>query len=177
MLGRKRNVAVTDSNVDKKKKERTRSSKVEQNIIKRIQKYRDVEKEEQLQKSIKENIKTKEKDAYDLWAVEKPEPKKGTQNEIMYPKVPLPHPGQSYNPSKKDLKHLLSKVVEHNRPLELEPESTMKNEIKPFEEEDENEEVDPNEKISNNPPVMSQDKLSRTERNKLVIITYSNKQL
>jgi len=36
-------------------------------------------------------------------------------NVLRYPKVPLPHPGQSYNPSKEDLTNLLVKVVDLNK--------------------------------------------------------------
>jgi len=34
---------------------------------------------------------------------------------ISYPKIPLPHPGQSYNPDKKDVQKLMEQVVEHNK--------------------------------------------------------------
>ena len=50
---------------------------------------------------------------------------------IVYPKVPLPHPGQSYNPSKNDLSNLLNKVVEMNTKHE-----SLKSKKKPVDEQD-----------------------------------------
>lgn len=155
------------SDMNKPKKIR-KASKHEEEIIKRILKYRDVEKEDQTSKAIKDNDNKNVKESYDLWGMET----QGKVNqykkvELNYPKVPLPHPGQSYNPSKNDLKNLLSKVVEHNTPLDLPPPSTIINDVKTFDE-DEEEEVDPNEHCSNNPATKSTDKLSRKDRNKLV---------
>ena len=160
MLGKKR---ITEKAAQVKK---LKKSKVEENIIKRIRKYRNVEQEEALKQEIKQEQEHIEKVAYDLWAVEKPDTKRNSL-QIQYPKVPLPHPGQSYNPAKNDLKHLLTKVVEYNKPIEHEPESTMPSEVKPFDESDSDSGVDPNEPISNNPAILSTDKLSRKERNKL----------
>jgi len=79
---------------------------------------------------------------------------------IVYPKVPLPHPGQSYNPSKVDLTNLLTKVAYMNRVPEL-----MKPDEKPVDDleagnfplsDEEEEEYVYNEadfKVSNNPAV------------------------
>ena len=55
----------------------------------------------------------------DLWADENNTSKrKKPQSKplISYPNVPLPHPGQSYNPDRNDLTNLLKKVVELNKP-------------------------------------------------------------
>jgi len=170
LLGKKRQFS-SKTTEDKKSKTSNKKSKVEENIIKRIKKYRDVDEEDKVKQTLKEELKVKEKEAYDLWEVEKNENNSKTI-EINYPKVPLPHPGQSYNPSKNDLKNLLSKVVEYNKPVELPQPQTEMAEIKQFEEdEDGEEEIDPNEKISNNPPVLATDKLTRKERNKLVLKT------
>jgi hypothetical protein len=148
---------------------------VEVEIIKRMLKYRDIEKEDEKINAIKDDRMDKQKNSYDLWGVEE-QVKKGTKStaikmEVNYPRVPLPHPGQSYNPSKEDLKHLLSKVVEFNRPLDLPPVSSMTLEVKLFDEEVDDV-CDPNEKISNNPAILAEDKLTRKERNKLVYSFY-----
>jgi nucleolar protein 53 len=75
---------------------------------------------------------------------------------LSYPKVPLPHPGQSYNPSKDDLTKLITKVVELNKPIV--PSDPITTEVQEMEFiSDEEEEIEPELaekiKISNNPPV------------------------
>lgn len=50
----------------------------------------------------------------DLWADTEKENKLSIRPVIQFPKVPIAHPGQSYNPSKKDLKSLITNIVEIN---------------------------------------------------------------
>lgn len=112
----------------------------------------------------------KEESLYDLWesnskstAIIKLEPSK-------YPKVIIPHPGQSYNPNKEDLKNLLQTIVDNNKSkikeevktsiLDLENYKFVHPEVKEEDREDQ--------KVSNNPPINDSDRLPRRVRNKLV---------
>jgi nucleolar protein 53 len=90
----------------------------------------------------------------DLWGDDVLKIKKNpSQNQtIKFPKLPIPHPGQSYNPSKQDISSLLHKIVDiHKKPEEkineveerLFPNSEDEDEIS------EEEEF----KVSNNPAV------------------------
>lgn len=99
-----------------KKRERTpkKLSIVEQRKVKRIIDNNNKNKQLGKEDDVKEEI-------VDLWAdenINSYSKVKKKVNSIHYPVVPIPHPGQSYNPSKDDLSKLLYKVVELNRPLE-----------------------------------------------------------
>ena len=102
-----------------------------------------------------------------MW--ENEEENNGVSNKnISYPVVPLPHPGQSYNPNKKDLNHLLKKVVELNKKINNK-EVNKKKEIngnKIFKSEDEDEEEINTSliKISNNEPVSDLNRLTKKEK-------------
>jgi hypothetical protein len=66
---------------------------------------------------------------FDLWGDSTSNNTKPTTvNKLAFPKVPIPHPGQSYNPSKQDLTQLLKKVVELSKKPELEPRPAPKKE-------------------------------------------------
>ncbi len=140
LLGKKRNLNQKESEKKKIKKK----SKADENIIKRIKKYRNLEEEEKLHQFKKDDEITKQKKSYDLWGSDNNATSKKKAREIQYPKVPLPHPGQSYNPSRKDLKNLLVKVVENNRPVEIEKKTSEFEEREFQESRDEEKSVDPN---------------------------------
>lgn len=155
-----------------------KKSKVDQNIIKRIQKYRDLDEEDKLIQTRKEvHEKSKVVPTYDLWDGDNGQNKtviaypsmSNKDDKIKYPNVPLPHPGQSYNPSAKDLKNLLSKVIDSHKPHYKDESQVEKSNLvlNKFEESDEDSEVDPNEPISNNPAVNPDDRFTKTKRNKM----------
>jgi len=83
---------------------------------------------------------------------------------ISYPRVPLPHPGQSYNPSKNDLSNLLVKVTELNS-IKIEPIQTT--ESLEYEKFIEGEDVPEEFKISNNPAIKDENRKTRKEKKKI----------
>jgi nucleolar protein 53 len=122
-----------------------------------------------------ENKFFKENENVDLWGEESTSKKNkisypSLNQKLHYPKVPLPHPGQSYNPSHNDLTNLVDKVIEHTKRIKQHPEQkteTTEIEEKKFESGDEEEEDVKDFKVSNNPPVDDYtQRKTRTERNK-----------
>jgi hypothetical protein len=95
------------------------------------------------------------------------------RTQFTFPKVPLPHPGQSYNPSKDDLTKLFHKIVDLNKKQEIkEPEQ---NQIKPEEKvyyEDSDAEDEENEKVenyvANNPAINDTDRLTKKEKKRRI---------
>jgi len=146
---------------DKKKK---KLSKMEQRKIKRIIEN---EKEKIL---LKKNENEKKEEIYDMWGNEENNKNNILNKNISYPVVPLPHPGQSYNPNKKDLNHLLKKVVELNKNIYNKEEKKYKkkeiNKTNIFKSDDENEEEINISliKISNNEPVSDLNRLTKKEK-------------
>jgi len=127
------------------------------------------------------NIKPEEKEkVYDLWGndinsksesiFKFPNSSLNQNKNIVYPKLPLPHPGQSYNPAEKDIKQLLNKVVETNKHL-VKNSSEELNELEPvqlYESSDsENEEI-LDFKISNNPAVDDNERKTKKEKKRLI---------
>jgi len=93
----------------------------------------------------------------------------------IYPKIPLPHPGQSYNPAEKDIKRLLKKVVEINQHLAKKDDSEPQKEIDPVKlyessdsEEEEDEAAVRDFKVSNNPAVDDTERKTKKERKRLI---------
>jgi nucleolar protein 53 len=80
-------------------------------------------------------------------------PKTSPAAVVKFPTLPIPHPGQSYNPSKQDITSLLHKIVDLHKKPEADAQPT--NDIKKFEESDNEEEVYDKEKfkVANNPAV------------------------
>ena len=115
----------------RKEKKQKKQSKNEQRQIKRIIESNTIHhNNEQLPKQ----------EVYDLWSEDtNPSSKTKTSKIITYPTVPLPHPGQSYNPDKKDLTLLLNKVVDNNKHILNKPSETSK-QINDHESNDEDEE-------------------------------------
>ena len=158
--------------LNKKTKREKKPSKQEARQIKRII-------ELSTTKAVQNNIekeeveKEKQNKIYDLW---------GTNNNtninintnktnslnkpnLKYPKVPLPHPGQSYNPNKKDLNKLLTTVVENNKYLikneeeELSDENDNKNIF-----DDDEESVEIKNPVANNEPVSDTNRLTKKQK-------------
>jgi nucleolar protein 53 len=139
--------------------------------------------EERKIKRIAENINTNEikeetnKIMKDLWEDETDIKSSNKisfpRTQFTFPKVPLPHPGQSYNPSKDDLTKLFHKIVDLNKKQEIkEPEQ---NQIKPEEKvyyEDSDAEDEENEKVenyvANNPAINDTDRLTKKEKKRRI---------
>lgn len=148
-------------------------------VVKKLTKYEERKiKRVQRAKAHKQVEQPKEQpQTYDLWgsdtnnqtsSIKFPSAKTSTIN---YPKIPIAHPGQSYNPAKKDLDVLLHKVVELNKKPEILQEINKREEVEQavFESGDEEEDRDPEFKISTNPPVDDYNqRKTKTERNRAI---------
>lgn len=143
---------------ERKEKKVKKVSKNEQRQIKRI-----IEN-----KAIAEPVKQEEvkKENLDLWGDDN-ETKPSKKIEISYPIVPLPHPGQSYNPNKEDLSKLLHKVVDLNKKVieKKEPKKKEKVEIRNLYESDEESDDQPLEHpVANNPATTDENRKTRKEK-------------
>jgi nucleolar protein 53 len=92
------------------KKQKKKLSKIEERLIKRKQKH--LLENEKKPEQTKEKVQVK-----CLWEDDDNTAPKISfpKANLKFPKVPLPHPGQSYNPSREDLSNLLHKIVEHKK--------------------------------------------------------------
>lgn len=167
-----------------KKKKVKKLSIFEERKIKRMIKNKqgDQTKTNQTQQpSVVVNEKKEEEKVYDLWgnsstATESifkfPNSSVNLNKNVSYPKIPLPHPGQSYNPAEKDVKHLLKKVVEINKHLVKKEDPEAEKEIAPvklYESSDSEEEEEVQDfKVSNNPAVDDTERKTRKERKRLI---------
>ena len=151
----------------KKTKKPKKTSKKEQRQIKRII-------EASQTKAVMNNINKKEAEKenkiYDLWGDDdtnaKDMKKTNTNTNILkYPKVPIPHPGQSYNPTKKDLNTLLTTVVEKNKYLVPDtptpPHSDEENDFNDFNDEESEKITKP---VANNEPVSDTNRLTKKQK-------------
>ena len=111
----------------------------------------------------KEEDKEKENQLYDLWGSDTKSKTNKNTSQLKYPKVPLPHPGQSYNPNKKDLNKLLSSVVENNKYLikEEEPNENDNIEGNIFDDVESEEITKP---VANNEPVSDTNRLTKKQK-------------
>jgi hypothetical protein len=147
------------------KVKRSTTSKVEERMIKRMK-----QSEEYCVK--KPEVSTKEDSLWGDAADSKKSIKLKTE-QLKYPKLPLPHPGQSYNPSKSDLSNLLVKVVEMNKKPDIVEQLKKPTNVekKTFDSEDEEDNDIPLEDFnpSNNPPVDDYtQRRTKTQRNKAI---------
>lgn len=162
-----------DTNLDDLKQEKTKEKAL---IGKKTQRPKKFSKQEQRQikriieisntKAIQNNLKKdKENDnkIFDLWGSSTNNNSNKTNKEnLTYPKVPLPHPGQSYNPNKKDLNNLLTTVVENNKYLVKEEEESDNNEdVNVF---DDEESVEITKPVANNEPVSDLNRLTKKQK-------------
>jgi nucleolar protein 53 len=150
-----------------KKIKRNKISKFEQVKIKRI-----AEKINKEDNNIEDKIR---EDVYNLWDdkndnKEMKEVKKIQYPKLSFPKVPIPHPGQSYNPSREDLSKLLYKIVDLNKKVEpvtkTQSEIVEKKYYSDTDEDEEYEEVQPY--IANNPAVDETQRLTRKEKKRKI---------
>jgi len=152
-------------NVESKNKKK--SNIQEERKIKRMKEL--IETTGNTEKNTKKN---NEDIVYDLWETNANNSSKISIEPLKYPKLVIPHPGQSYNPNREDLKNLLHTIVENNKPKVNVTEQHISNLVLKegkFEASDvEEEENQGDVKISNNPPVLDENRLSRRERNKMV---------
>jgi len=152
-------------NVESKNKKK--SNIQEERKIKRMKEL--IETTGNTEKNTKKN---NEDIVYDLWETNANNSSKISIEPLKYPKLVIPHPGQSYNPNREDLKNLLHTIVENNKPKVNVTEQHISNlELKEgkFEASDVEEEENQGDiKSSNNPPVLDENRLSRRERNKMV---------
>ena len=170
------NKDIEEDNKNKKKdksflgnkiKREKKSSKQEERQIKRIiemSKFNENQKNKQEEKDNENKI-------YDLWGSNNNQKLNNTsspfpnKSKLKYPKVPLPHPGQSYNPNKKDLNKLLSSVMENNRYLvknEEELSENDQNEDNNFFEDEKSEEI--KKPVANNEPVSDTNRLTKKQK-------------
>lgn len=145
--------------IGKKTQRPKKFSKQEQRQIKRIIEISDT-------KAIQNNLKKdneNENKIFDLWGSStNDESNKTNKESLRYPKVPLPHPGQSYNPNKKDLNNLLTTVVENNKYLVKEEEESENNEdVNAF---DDEESVEITKPVANNDPVSDLNRLTKKQK-------------
>jgi nucleolar protein 53 len=159
----KKNFLNKKSQRGEQEKKKKKLSKNEERLIKRI-----TISEENKNKNLQNKSEEENNTSYDLWGIKTTRSStKITCPALKFPKVPIPHPGQSYNPSREDLTHLLHRVVDLNKRLENNTDNTIldteeRRQFPPSDDESENEENcndkdnenDTTEfKVSNNPPV------------------------
>ena len=170
-----------DENIDNKKEDNKQKKSLLGKKTKRVKK---ISKQEERQikriieisntKAIQNNLeKQSEKEnqnkIYDLWGTNQNKLISKNSNvnnskktNLSYPKVPLPHPGQSYNPNKKDLNKLLSTVVENNKYLIKEEDDDENNDdINIFDDEESEEITKP---VANNEPVSDTNRLTKKQK-------------
>jgi len=164
-----------------KKKKTKKLSVFEERKIRRMIKHKKTQKINAADKPIETSINNlKNEKVYDLWGSEInqtesifkfPNSSINQNKNISYPKIPLPHPGQSYNPAEKDVKNLLNKVIEVNIHLAKkdQPEKKEIQAVKLYESSDsEDEEEIKDFKVSNNAPVDDTQRKSRKEKKRLI---------
>ena len=150
-----------DTNLDDLKQEKTKEKAL---IGKKTQRPKKFSKQEQRQikriieisntKAIQNNLKKdKENDnkIFDLWGSSTNNNSNKTNKEnLTYPKVPLPHPGQSYNPNKNN-KYLVKE----------EEESDNNEDVNVF---DDEESVEITKPVANNEPVSDLNRLTKKQK-------------
>lgn len=164
-----------------KKKKIKKPSIFEERKIKRMIKNKQPNQSKSSETQLSVNKKQEQEKVYDLWgdtnAVSEsifkfPNSAANLNKRVAYPKIPLPHPGQSYNPSEKDVKHLLKKVYEINKHLLKKNESEAEKEIEPvklYESSDSEEEEEIKDfKVSNNPAVDDTERKTKKEKKRLI---------
>lgn len=138
-------------------------------------KIRQISKNEQkkLKRIIEANQRTQsnpivevKRELLDIWGDNNDDNKKTKKIEITYPLVPIPHPGQSYNPNKEDLSKLLHKVVDLNKPIiEIKKPKEKKIEIMNLYNSDDDEDNTPLEHpVANNPKVDDTNRKTKKEK-------------
>ena len=149
----------------KKTKKPKKVSKMEQRHIKRII---ESSKTKAVLNNLDKDKNQNENKIYDLWENDDKNNNSNKNNntifKLKYPKVPIPHPGQSYNPQKKDLNTLLTTVVEKNKYLIPSPEPSIssKNSEKNDWDDEASEEI--TKPVANNEPVSDLNRLTKKQK-------------
>ena len=144
----------------KKTKKPKKVSKMEQRQIKRII---ESSKTKAVLNNLDKDKNQNENKIYDLWEnndknnINK---NNNTSLKLKYPKVPIPHPGQSYNPQKKDLNTLLTTVVEKNKYLIPSPEPSISSENSEKNDWDDEASEEITKPVANNEPVSDLNRLT-----------------
>jgi hypothetical protein len=176
---------IREKSEKKKNKVKTLSIN-EERKIKRMLKHKQtqIEIQKNQQPALPSNQKQEQGKAYDLWEntyastdpiFKFPNSSANQNKNVVYPKIPLPHPGQSYNPSEKDVRHLIKKVVEINQHLAKKSETEAPKEIEPVKlyessdsEDDEDDNAERDFKVSNNPAVDDTERKTKKEKKRLI---------
>lgn len=145
------NIKLLNKKTNRSEQKKEKRSKFETKMINQIMKNNKYNKSE---------LK-KEDNEIDLWDDEDKNIKKEKET-IIYPKVPIAHPGQSYNPEKKDVEQLLKKVVDLNKNIIKEEIKDNKKEDKYYESEESS--IENEIKVSNNPAVDDSNRLSKKQK-------------
>lgn len=173
---------------EKKKNKVKKLSINEDRKIKRMLKHKQrqatTENNQQRQPELLSNQKQTQEKVYDLWGntsaqtnsiFKFPNSAANNPKNVVYPTIPLPHPGQSYNPAEKDVRHLLKKVVEINQHLAKKSEAEAPKEIDPVKlyessdsEEEEDDDAEKDFKVSNNPAVDDTERKTKKEKKRLI---------
>jgi hypothetical protein len=146
----------------KKTKKPKKVSKQEQRQIKHI--IESSKSKAVLNNSV-QNKKQEENIIYDLWGNDNNDKTNKNTNsspQLKYPKVPIPHPGQSYNPKKKDLNNLLAAVVENNKYLVSSPEPSSDELDNEVAWDEESEKI--TKPVANNEPVSDLNRLTKKQK-------------
>jgi len=147
-----------------KKKKEIKLSKHEETKIKRM-----LESKQPLENKNKAKAEPK-----DLWGEDEEYNPYRVKHITHYPHVPLPHPGQSYNPSKDATVNLLHKVVESNKSkLAITDWKPIPEEQNIFPDSDDEEKPVEDEKdkfkVSNNPAIDDTNRKTRKERKQIEV--------
>ena len=146
----------------KKTKKPKKVSKQEQRQIKHII---ESSKSKAVLNNPVQNKKQEENVIYDLWGNDNNDTtnkNKVSSPQLKYPKVPIPHPGQSYNPKKKDLNNLLAAVVENNKYLVSSPEPSSDESDDEVGWDEESEKI--TKPVANNEPVSDLNRLTKKQK-------------
>ena len=148
----------------KKTKKPKKVSKMEQRQIKRII---ESSKTKAVLNNLDKDKNQNENKIYDLWENNDKNNTNKNNNitlKLKYPKVPIPHPGQSYNPQKKDLNTLLTTVVEKNKYLIPSPEPSISSENSEKNDWDDEASEEITKPVANNEPVSDLNRLTKKQK-------------
>ena len=153
-----------DDNIENSNLKPKKVSKIEQRQIKRII---ESSKTKAVLNNIDKGINQNENKIYDLWENDDKNNTNKNNNttlKLKYPKVPIPHPGQSYNPQKKDLNTLLTTVVEKNKYLIPSPEPSISSENSEKNDWDDEASEEITKPVANNEPVSDLNRLTKKQK-------------
>ena len=163
-------VNLEKSNLKSKKllgKKTKKPKKVSKNEQREIKHIIDTSQTKAVLNNLDNEKKQKNNKIYDLWGDDTNIKSNSVVNnnlKLTYPKVPIPHPGQSYNPQKKDLNTLLTTVVEKNKYLIPSPEPSISSENSEKNDWDDEESEKITKPVANNEPVSDLNRLTKKQK-------------